>query len=258
MKKTALITAAIFAAGAAQAEGNGVFTLGNVNVDAGQEDRTVAGAQGVIYRENGMGMHYDLSTINSDSEDTLYAGVGLSSDLGNGLRGKVMLGGSGSDEGYFPTLRVDGEIEKNFGADRGLIARAGLTYSEYEGDSEEARIRGEIVHYGKPNSSGTYVVNQVGISFGTSLGEHTNGWESNISTTYIMANGWSAGLGVSAGQIAYDTQLGAAVENDFWAVRPQVGYRINDQYEVFARGEYVDTDAYDLKGATLGLTVNFK
>ena len=238
--------------------GSTVVALGTADLDQGQPDRDYLSIQGNYFKTDGLGLHFDLSGLSSDLEDTAYGAVGLSQEIAPDLRAKLMLGGSNSTTGFYPKFHADGEIEKNFGSESGLILRGGLSYSKYDNDTEEARIRGNLARYAKPLTNGGYFVQQAGLSLSTSLGSGTTGWEASGAITYVDPNGWSAGLGVSAGRIAYDQQLGAAVENDFFAVRPAFGYQIGEKTEVFLRAEYVDTELYDLTGATIGLKFDLK
>ncbi len=259
---TALVAAALGSSAYAQESkfesGNTVFWIGTSDLDEGQSDRDYVGAQGNFFRTDGLGLHFDLAGLSSDLEDTVYGAFGVSKDVGADLRAKLLLGGSDSEDGFFPEYKIDGELEKNFGAEDGLVLRGGLTYSKYDNDAEEARLRGQVVRYTDPLSNGGYFVQQGDLSVSTSLDSNTTGWEIGFGATYVDAAGWNAGLGISAGRIAYDQQIGAAVENDFWAVRPSIGYRISKNSELFLRAEYVDTELYDLKGATFGLNINLK
>ena len=259
MKKPYTVLLAMLVGSAAQAqesafvEGNTILTLGSYDLNQGQPDRDVFGAQGNYFRNDGLGLHFDIAGLSSDVEDTAYLGFGVSTEIGPDLRAKAMIGGSGSDFGYFPEVFVDGELEKDFGSDRGIVLRGGLSYSKYNSNTEEARLRGQAVRYGKPNAGGGYFVQQAELSVASSLDSGTTGGEASAAFTYISQQGWNAGLGIAAGRIAYDQQLGEAVENDFWAVRPNLGYRVSNRAEVFLRAEYVDTELYDLRGVTLGL-----
>lgn len=235
--------------------GNTVLWLGKSDLDSGQSDREFIGVQGNYFRADGLGLHFDLAGLSSDQEDTAYGAFALSTEVAPNLRAKLGLGGSDSEDGFFPEYKIDGELEKDFGTQNGLVLRGGLTYSRYDNDAEEARLRAQIVRYTSPLSNGGYFVQQGDVSVSTSLDSDTTGWEIGAGATYVDASGWSAGLGLGVGRIAYDQQLGATVENDFWAVRPSVSYRVGSGTELFLRTEYVDTELYDLKAATFG--VNF-
>jgi len=179
--------------------------------------------------------------------------TGVSQEIGQDLRLRGMIGGSDSEFGYFPKFHVDGELEKDLGTATGVILRGGLSYSKYDNDAEEGRLRGSAVRYGSPLPNGGYFVQQAALSVSTSFDSDTTGGEASVAFTYVDQSGWNAGLGLAVGRIAYDQELGAAVENDFWAIRPTFGYQISDNAELFLRGEYVDTELYDLTGVTLGL-----
>ena len=259
MKTTMTMVIALTVAGAAIAQeqgftrGNTIVSLGSANLDQGQPDRNNLGVQGNYFRQDGLGLHFDVAGVDSDVEDTGYVAVGASRDIGQGLRLKGMIGGSDSEFGYFPKYHVDAELEKDLGTASGIILRGGLSYSKYDNDTEEGRLRGHAVRYGSPLANGGYFVQQVGLSVSSSFDDGTTGGEASASVTYVDQSGWSAGLGIAGGRIAYDQELGAAVENDFWAIRPTFGYQVSKNTELFVRGEYVDTELYNLTGVTLGL-----
>jgi hypothetical protein len=43
------------------------------------------------------------------------------------------------------------------------------------------------------------------------------------------------------------------VNNDYTSFKPFVSYRFTEKAEVILRGEFVDTDLYDLEGASIGI-----
>jgi hypothetical protein len=45
------------------------------------------------------------------------------------------------------------------------------------------------------------------------------------------------------------------VDNDYAAFKPFVSHRVSDSAEVILRGEFVDADLYDLRGASLGIRI---
>ncbi|NHX27802.1 hypothetical protein HA397_28060, partial [Escherichia coli] len=83
------------------------------------------------------------------------------------------------------------------------------------------------------------------------------GWEASGSLNYIMPSGWTVGIGISGGEMAYDATLASTVDNSFVAVRPTISYLMANDTEVFLRAEYIDSDLYDLAGASVGFKILF-
>ncbi|MCP1335550.1 hypothetical protein [Futiania mangrovi] len=222
----------------------------------GFDDRLYGGIQANTYLGK-LGLHGEVAGALRE-EDAAYGAAGLSYALTPEIRAKAMVGTSTSNDSIYPQFLAHGSLEIT--AATGLVLRPAVTYRDYRNDVEETTVGADLTKYFSPFADGGYLVGQVkgNVSF-VSPGSNT-GWETGAALTYVTRDGHSAGAEVFGGTMAYDNTVGlssVSIENDFFGVRPKVGYRLSDATELFVQGEFIDTDAYDVIGGLAGIKVTY-
>lgn len=102
-------------------------------------------------------------------------------------------------------------------------------------------------------ANGSFVVTQLGATVTEPSGSADIGYDVAAVATLVAPGGLSVGAEVGFGRISYDLAPLSEVNNDYTAFKPFVSYRFSDKAEVILRGEFVDTDLYDLEGASIGI-----
>ena len=251
------LVAAVFglaAQGAAAQENFARLTFGQLNVDSGLADRSVASLYVQQSVSPATDLQFELAT-QSREEDASYLSAGAKTEVGNGVSLNFSIAGSDSDQGIYPERMIGAGVEYVAPAETGLVYRLETTYAEYGNDTESTALTGEVVKFFPAFEDGSYLVGQLGgTAVLTDPGGETGG-EFKTALTYVMPSKWSVGLSASTGTIGYEAFTGAPVRNDFVALRPFATWQVSETTEVILNTEFVDTDAYDITGVSIGLKV---
>lgn len=240
-------------------KGDMQVTGGAYAVDSGYSDRAFVALQGSLYDETGFGVHVDTSHVQREEEAAFFA-AGLSYAVTPSTRLKFMAGTSTDNDGILPELYLNGSATVDFGPQAGVVVIPELIYREYRNGVEEVQGQMAINKYFAPFKDGSYIVGSLTGSVNyVSPGDHV-GWEVGASVLHVRPRYMSMGLGVVTGSSAYDNQLGLlsiGVRNDYTGVRPSVSLYLSPDVEVFARGEYLWTDFYEMAGGFGGIKYAF-
>jgi YaiO family outer membrane protein len=232
------------------------LTFGALDYDNGFPDRNYVNLLVQSSVSSDTTLLFDAA-YQTGEEDAAFGAVGLSHSIGGGSSVSASVGGSNSDLGVYPELFVDLGYEHVTPPATGLIYRTGISYSDYANDTEALVLRGELVKYFPPLVSGSYFVGQIGGNVTDSNPGSDLGWEVGAAGTMVLPGGWSYGLAASTGTASYELSQTSPIENDFVAVRPFITRTLGSGIEVIARGEFVDTEDYDIRGVSLGLKMGF-
>ncbi|WP_149588521.1 hypothetical protein [Tabrizicola flagellatus] len=254
-KKSLLVAALLPVGFAAQAQDGGFvqLTYGALNASNGYSDRDYIGLNSRFAVSSGLSILFDLSQQDRE-ENVTSVGVGAEFAAGAGAL-RFMVESSNSDLGTAPDWKYALGYRYNAGADRGLIYDFEVSRANYEGDIDATSLRGEMVKYFPANANGSYLVTQLSASVTDSSGAADLGYDIAGVATLVTAGGLNVGAELAFGKIAYDLAPLAPVNNDYTAFRPFVSYRFSGNAEVILRGEYIDTELYDLQGASIGIKI---
>lgn len=223
------------------------LTYGSIKATNGYSDRDVIGLNSKFGLGGSTSLIFDLSKEDRE-EDVTFVSVGAEFSAGPGAV-RFTIGGSNSDLGTAPDRKY--ALGYRYTAP-GMIYDFELSRSEYEGNIDATTLRGEMVKYYPENANGSYLVTQLSASVTEPSGAADMGYDVAGVATLVMGN-VNVGAELGFGQIAYDLAPLAPVNNDYTAFKPFVSYRFANNAEVILRGEFVDTDLYDLEGASLGI-----
>lgn len=251
--RQALLLGAILPFGlAAQAQEAGFvqLTYGAIDATNGFSDRDYIGLNSKFAVSNNTSLLFDLTKEDREEDVTSFA-VGAEFSAGPGTV-RVVIGGSDSDLGTAPDRKYALGYRYTGDPASGMVYDFEISRSEYEGNIDATTLRGEVVKYYPANANGSYLVTQLSASVTEPSGAADMGYDVAGVATLVMGK-VNIGAEIGFGQIAYDLAPLAPVNNDYTAFKPFLSYRISDNAEVILRGEFVDTDLYDLEGASLGL-----
>lgn len=227
------------------------LTYGSIDLSSGYSDRDYLGLNSRFVMSSGTALLFDV-TWQDREENVTSVGVGAEFAVGPG-RLRAIIETSDSDLGTAPDRKYTLGYRYDAGPATGMIYDLELSRAEYEGDIDSTTLRGEMVKYHPPGAGGSYLITQLSAAVTESSGDADLGYDIAAVATLVTPGGLNVGAEIGFGQIAYDTALLASVNNDYTAFKPFVSYRISDQAEVILRGEFVDSDLYELKGASIGL-----
>ena len=225
---------------------------GHYGVTNGISDRDFSGIMVNLSNGVGNGLHVEAAWQWRE-EDSGLVSVGYSWELVEDLRAKISVGSSSQNDGIFPEVLARVGLTYDSGPDVGLVSSIGLTASSYRNGATTTMLQGGIVKYFSANEFGSYVVGQVDGNVTWAQPGSNLGWEVSGGLTLVNPSGLNFGLQAALGLTAYDTIAVSNVQNRFRSVRPSVSYRLNDKTEIFARGEFMDSELYDLSGIFVGL-----
>lgn len=259
--RTALSTALALLLGlglgsTAAAEGEALFSFGMLNASGGPADRSFGSLALTMAAGSRTTLHFETA-YQSREEDAGYVAVGLSRDFGNGGSARFLIGTSNSALGIYPELALDASYQYDAGPQQGRLYRVGVVYDDFAPGNSSTRLRGEVVQYFAPRSDGSYFVGQLGGTLTFAEPGSETGWEVSAVGTMANPGGTSVGVELSAGTMAYDLIPAIPVANNFYAIRPFVSFALGSQSEVILRGEYVDSELYNLAGASIGFKLGF-
>lgn len=243
-------------AGAAGAQGNVLLTFGALDASGAAVDRSYASLAASMGLGRAATLHFELAA-QSREEDAGYVALGLSRDFGGGSSAKLLIGTSDSALGIYPELAVDASYQFDTGPGIGRLYRLGVAYGDYAPGNTSTRLSGEVVQYFPPRADGSYFVGQLGGALTLADPGSELGWEVSAVGTLVRPGGTALGLELAAGSMAYDLIPAIPVTNNFYAVRPFVSFSVTDRAEIILRGEYINSDLYDLSGASLGVKLGF-
>lgn len=252
--KQALLIGAVLPFGlAAQAQDAGFvqLTYGAINVSDGFEDRTFTGLNSKFALNDSTSILFDLTRQNREENVTSYA-LGVEFSAGPGAA-RVIVEASNSDLGTAPDRKYALGYRYDTGPATGIIYDVEISRAEYINDITSTTLRGELVKYFPPAPNGSFIITQLRGAVTEPSGAADLGYDVAGVVTLVTPGGLNVGAELGFGQITYDLAPLAAVDNDYTAFKPFVSYRFTDNAEVILRGEFVETDLYDLQGASLGI-----
>lgn len=250
--KQALILGALLPFGlAANAQDAGFvqLTYGSIDATNGFSDRDYIGLNSRFVLNSGTAILMDITKQDREEKVTSIS-LGAEFSAGSGSL-RFVVDHSNSDLGTAPDWKYALGYRYNAGAS--TIYDFELSRSNYEGDIEATSLRGEVVKYFPEMANGSYFVTQLSAAIVDNSGSADMGYDVAAVATLVTPSGLNIGAELGFGQIAYDLAPLAPVNNDYTAFKPFVSYRFSEKAEVILRGEFVDTDLYDLEGASIGL-----
>ena len=160
---------------------------------------------------------------------------------------------SDSDLGTAPDRKYALGYRYDAGPATGMIYDLELSRAEYAGDINATTLRGEAVKYYPPGPGGAYIIGQLRAAVTRPSGNADLGYDVAGVATIVTPGGLNIGAEIGFGKISYDLAPLAAMNNGYTAFKPFVSYRISDTAEVILRGEFVNSDLYELQGASIGI-----
>lgn len=250
--KQALLVGALMPFGlAANAQDAGFvqLTYGSIDATNGFSDRDYIGLNSRFVMSSGTAIILDVSTQDREEKVT---SVGVGAELSAGAGSfRFMIEHSNSDLGTAPDWKY--ALGYRYSSGASTIYDFEVSRANYEGDVEATSLRGEVVKYFPEMANGSYLVTQLSAGVTDSGGAADMGYDVAAVATLVSKGGLNIGAEIGFGQIAYDLAPLAPVNNDYTSFKPFVSYRFSEKAEVILRGEFVDTDLYDLEGASIGL-----
>ncbi len=236
-------------AASAQDKGFVQLTYGTIDVTNGYSDRNYVGLNSRFVMSSGTAILLDISAQDRE-ENVTSVGIGAEVSAGPG-RLRFSIEHSNSDLGAAPDWKYALGYRYNSGPS--TILDFEISRVKYEGDISATSLRGEVVRYFPEMSNGSYIVAQLRAAVTEPSGAADTGYDVAAVATLITKGGLNIGAEIGFGQISYDLAPLAPVNNDYTAFKPFLSYRLSDNAEVILRGEFVNTDLYDLTGASIGI-----
>lgn len=224
---------------------------GYYHASKGYAPRAVVGSFGDLY-SGSTGIHFDLAYLDREQKAG-FGAAGLSFDLGQGSRLKMMAGSSTANDNILPSLFLMSSLQ--FKPRDKWVVTPQLVYRRYRSGGSEIAPSIQAAHYfNMGDAKRGYFVAQgdAGLSFTT--GRNT-GWSAGAGLTSVRANGLTFGANVRAGYMAYDSIIGSDVRSSFYGGGATIGHRLSSRYDLYVRGDVTHTRFYTVSGAMLGLKV---
>lgn len=251
LKQALLVGTFLPLAAVANAQDTGFvqLTYGSINVSNGYADRDFIGLNSRFQLNPDTALTLDITRQDREEEVT---SVGVGAELASGS-GKLRFGleHSDSDIGAAPDWKYF--VGYRFNANDSTIYDIELSRARYEGGVSSTSVGGEMVKYFPAMANGSFIVTQLGATLTDNSGAADMGYDVAAVATLVSPSGLNIGAEIGFGQISYDLAPLAAVNNDYTAFKPFVSYRFSERGEVILRGEFVDTDLYNLEGASIGI-----
>lgn len=225
------------------------LTYGSIDATNGYSDRDFIGLNSRFALNSGTSILLDIAKQDREEKVTSI-GVGAEMTAGSGSL-RFVVEHSNSDLGTAPDWKYTLGYRYNSGAS--TIYDFELSRANYEGSIESTSLRGEVVKYFPEMANGSYIVTQLSAGVTDSSGAADMGYDIAGVATLVTPGGLNIGAELGFGQIAYDLAPLAPVNNDYKSFKPFVSYRFSEKAEVIVRGEFVNTDLYDLEGASIGI-----
>ncbi|MFM7334138.1 MAG: hypothetical protein ACKO2N_05695 [Tabrizicola sp.] len=224
------------------------LTFGSIDVTNGYSDRDFIGLNSRFVLSSGTAILLDV-TKQDREEKVTSVGVGTEFSTGAGKL-RILLEHSDSDIGAAPDWKY--AVGYRFNANDSTIYDIELSRARYEGGVSSTSVSGEVVKYFPAMANGSFIVTQLGATLTEPSGSADMGYDVAAVATLVSPGGLNIGAELGFGRISYDLAPLSAVNNDYTAFKPFLSYRVSDNAEVILRGEFVDTDLYDLEGASIG------
>lgn len=254
--KQALLLAAFATSGyAANAQDAGFvqLTYGSIDLSSGYSDRNYVGLNSRFVVNPSIALLFDL-TVQDREENVTSVAVGADFSIGSGKL-RAIFETSNSDLGTAPDRKYTLGYRYDAGPATGMIYDIEVNRAEFAGNITSTSLRGELVKYFPPGPGGSYLIGQLRGAVNDSSGNADLGYDLAAVATVVTPSGLNIGAEIGIGKIAYDLAPLAPVNNAYTAFKPFVSYRVSDSTEVILRGEFVDADLYDLRGASLGIRI---
>lgn len=225
------------------------LTYGSINVSNGYADRDFIGLNSRFMLNSDTAILLDVTRQDREEKVT---SVGVGAEISSGS-GKLRFGieHSDSDIGAAPDWKY--AVGYRFNGNESTIYDIELSRAEYEGNVSSTSLSGEMIKYFPAMANGSFVVTQLGATVTEPSGSADIGYDVAAVATLVTPGGLSVGAELGFGQISYDLEALTQVNNDYTSFKPFVSYRFSEKAEVILRGEFVDTDLYDLEGASIGI-----
>ena len=228
---------------------------GALSVDEGLDDRQFAGAFVNIY-DGDVGLHGDFLYVDRE-EDAAYGAFGISFRPFECVRPKFTIGTSTDNNNILPEFATSLSVQIKPEEGSGWVITPGLLYREYRSGTSETRPSLEVVKYfSLPIDKNGYYVAQGRLSASVS-DSNTQRYAIAGGLQTVRSDGMTYGLTVEGGWLDRDPLVGNGATSRYYALRPSVAFRFLQGRELFLRGEYADTDAYTVVGATIGVRIEF-
>lgn len=237
----------------AQDAGYAQLTYGSINLSSGYSDREYVGLNSRFVVNSSTALLFDL-TVQNREEDVASVGVGADFSIGSGKL-RAIFETSNSDLGTAPDRKFTVGYRYDAGPATGMIYDVELSRAEYAGNITSNTLRGELVKYYSPGPGGSYIIGQLRGAVTDTSGNADLGYDVAVVATVVTPSGLNIGAEIGFGKIAYDLAPLAPVNNGYTAFKPFVSYRVSEKAEIILRGEFVDADLYELKGASLGIRI---
>ena len=221
----------------------------------GYENRYFEGIMIDKYVDDRLGIHFDAAAVQRE-QDGVYAAIGASYRITDGVRVKGMFGGSTDNRNILPEYYGYGQVQIQSGKS---VFTPSLAYRHFRTGMTEYQPAADVAHYFSiPGDSGGYYTLQARAAYAIHPGKNAPSFGAGITTT--RKSGLSLGIYAEGGRLAYANlvDIGApGVDSPFWSVRPSIGYRLTPRIEIVARAEYSRNDFFSTRGAMLGLKTRF-
>jgi hypothetical protein len=253
----AVVVAALCIGGAAQAQSttgtqSSAMVYGGFSSPTdGYEDRYFEGVMVDKYLDNGIGVHFDAAAVQRE-QDGVYAAIGASYAVADGVRVKGVFGGSTENRNILPQYYGYGQVQVQSGKS---VVTPSFAYRHFRTGMSEYQPAIDVAHYFSiPGDRGGYYALQTRAAYAIHPGRNAPSFGAGLTT--VRNGGLSLGIYAEGGRLAYANlvDIGApGVDSPFWSVRPSVGYRLNRTIEIVARGEYSHNDFFSTRGVLIGI-----
>lgn len=221
------------------------------------DTRVYAGGFIDAYTEGNVGIHADIVHVDREENATYFSG-GVSFDMGEHIRPKLMIGTSTSNRSILPDLFASFSVRIKPGDNSGWIVTPGLAYRHYRDRQEETIGSLAVAKYFNAawDSNGYYAAQLAVATSITAHGDPRASVTAGLQT--VRKSGVMLGLTGEAGSLVRDPVAGTpGYRGRYWALRPNLSVPLFDKVEWVARGEYADTQLYDAVGGSTGVKVAF-
>ncbi|MES2913930.1 MAG: hypothetical protein V4753_02320 [Pseudomonadota bacterium] len=254
-KQTLLLAAFVSFGFAANAQDAGFaqLTFGSIDLSSGYSDREYMGLNSRFVVAPSTALLFDL-TVQDREENVTSVAVGADFSIGSGKL-RAIFETSNSDLGTAADRKFTLGYRYDAGPATGMVYDVEISRAEFAGNITSNSLRGEVVKYFSPGPGGSYLIGQLRGAVNESSGNADLGYDIAAVATVVTPVGLNIGAEIGIGQITYDLAPLAPVNNDYTAFKPFVSYRVSDSAELILRGEFVDADLYELRGASLGIRI---
>jgi hypothetical protein len=229
---------------------------GYLDVTKGFHDRQY---EGFFYNQyfGEFGLHADVVSVQRE-EDSTFGAIGFSWQANQELRPQLMVGTSTENTDIHPDAYASLQVQIRPTSDTRTIITPSLTYRHFRNGAEEIIPGFDAVYYfSSPSDTEGYYVVQGGADVSIAPHNNDDGYTVGAGLQTVRSNGLTFGVYAEGGRIVYDALIGVGQKTEFYSVRPSIGFRLNPEWELFARGEFTHTDFYDIRGGLVGVKYTF-